>query len=269
MESLTTWGLTHVIELIATAPSMVAEVLFDLTASGPRIDEARRAVERARIPVRVVDRDALRKAGGPDARLVVAVLREFPYCGMAEVIAGAVQPVAHAPGAGAGLLRASAYAPGTGAGEHGRQVVVALDSVTDPGNLGAVARSARFFGAAGLIITQDRCAEVNAAALRRSAGALTALKVARVTNLVRALQELKEAGFWIYGAAARDGVRPDRERFPERSCLVLGAEDKGMRTLVARHCDVLLTVPGQFESLNVASCASVLLYEWARQGQGD
>jgi 23S rRNA (guanosine2251-2'-O)-methyltransferase len=112
------------------------------------------------------------------------------------------------------------------------------------------------------VLPKDRSVEVNAAAMRRSAGALAVLPVSRVVNLVRALEELKAAGFWIYGAVATGGKDPAHEAFSERACLVLGAEDEGLRPLVERTCDILLTVPGQFESLNVSACAAVLMYAW-------
>ncbi len=146
-------------------------------------------------------------------------------------------------------------------------VIVALDEVTDPQNLGAVARSAECTGATGLVIPERRSAEVTAAVCKASAGAVEYLPVARVRNLADFLAEAKAAGCWCYGAAA--GARTPYRSVDWRGgvVLVLGAEGRGLRPRVAGTCDDLVALPmrGRIESLNVAATASVLLYEMLQQ----
>ncbi len=142
-------------------------------------------------------------------------------------------------------------------------LVVALDEVTDPGNLGAIVRSAVFFGASALVLPERNCAGVSSTVVRRSAGAVMQLPVARVTNLVRSLRRLQDAGFWVYGTSPSGASDLAQEEFAPRSCLVLGSEGKGMRPLVSRSCDAQVGLKGQFESLNVASFAAILFYQWA------
>ena len=142
-------------------------------------------------------------------------------------------------------------------------LIVALDEVTDPQNLGAVARTAEAVGATGVVIPERRSAEVTAAVCKASAGAVEHLPVARVRNLADFLADAKAAGAWCYGAAV--GARTPY-RTPDYSggvVLVLGAEGKGLRPRVADACDDLVSLPlrGRIESLNVSATAAVLLYE--------
>jgi 23S rRNA (guanosine2251-2'-O)-methyltransferase len=142
-------------------------------------------------------------------------------------------------------------------------VVVALDEVTDPQNLGAVCRSAECAGASGVVIPERRAAEVTPAVCKASAGAVEHLPVARVRNLADFLADAKAAGCWCYGAAA--GARTSYRAVDWRGgvVLVLGAEGRGLRPRVAAACDDLVALPlrGRIESLNVSATASVLLYE--------
>jgi 23S rRNA (guanosine2251-2'-O)-methyltransferase len=146
-------------------------------------------------------------------------------------------------------------------------VLVVLDEVTDPHNLGAVARSALAAGAGGLVVPRHRSAHVTPAAVKASAGTLEYLPVAQVTNVVRFLHRARDAGFWIYGAAGEAEVSYLQTDLTGRIVVVAGAEGRGLRPLVARTCDVLLSIPMQppVESLNVSVAAALLLYEARRQ----
>jgi 23S rRNA (guanosine2251-2'-O)-methyltransferase len=146
-------------------------------------------------------------------------------------------------------------------------VLVVLDEVTDPHNLGAVARTALAAGAGGLVVPRHRSAHVTPAAVKASAGALEYLPVAQVTNVVSFLRRARDAGFWIYGAAGEAETPYVRADLTGRIVLVAGAEGRGLRPLVARTCDVLLSIPMQppVESLNVSVAAALLLYEARRQ----
>jgi len=178
-----------------------------------------------------------RLCGSPDHQGVVAEVDPYPYAD---------------PGA---LLRRS------------DALIVALDQVQDPRNLGAVCRSAEFAGAAGVVIPERRSAEVTAVACKTSAGAVEHLDVARVRNLADWLGEAKQAGFWIWGADAEASQAPWDADLAGPTVLVLGAEGKGIRPRVASACDGLVALPrrGRVESLNVSAAAAALLFEAARQ----
>lgn len=149
-----------------------------------------------------------------------------------------------------------------------RSLIIALDHVTDPGNLGAVARSAEVAGADAVIVPSRRSAAVGPAAFKASAGALAHLPLCQETNLVRALERLKEAGYWIAGA---DGSAPQVAwdcDLDGRLVIVLGSEGEGLSRLARETCDFLVRLPvaGQVDSLNVAQAATVLAFEWVRRG---
>ena len=146
-------------------------------------------------------------------------------------------------------------------------LIVALDEVQDPQNLGAIARSAEAAGAAGLIIAERRSAEVTPAAAKASAGAVEHLPIAQVRNLADFLGEAKEAGCWCYGAESAAAASYLEADLKGGVVLVLGAEGEGLRPRVAATCDLLVALPlhGRIESLNVSAAAAVLLFEAVRQ----
>jgi 23S rRNA (guanosine2251-2'-O)-methyltransferase len=142
-------------------------------------------------------------------------------------------------------------------------VLVALDEVTDPQNLGAIVRTAECSGATGVVIPERRSAEVTPAVAKASAGAVEHLPIARVRNLTDFLADAKEAGCWAYGAAAGAGTPYRAPDYSGGVVLVLGAEGKGLRPRVASACDDLISVPleGRIGSLNVSATAAVVLYQ--------
>ena len=146
-------------------------------------------------------------------------------------------------------------------------LLVALDEVTDPHNLGAICRTAECAGATGVVVPRHRSAEVTPAVCRASAGAVEHLAVARVRNLADFLGEAKEAGCWCYGASASGPVPYDAPDYQGGVVVVLGSEGRGLRRRVAGACDQLVSVPihGRLESLNVSATAAVLLYEILQQ----
>ena len=147
------------------------------------------------------------------------------------------------------------------------ELIVVLDHVTDPGNLGAIARSAEVLGAAGLIVAKDRAAAVTPAAFKSAAGALSHLPIAQVTNISRALEQVKEAGYWVAGASEQADVSAWDAELSGKIALVMGAEGKGLSRLVQKNCDFLVKLPqyGKVNSLNVAQAATALMYEYTRQ----
>jgi 23S rRNA (guanosine2251-2'-O)-methyltransferase len=177
-----------------------------------------------------------RLCGSPDHQGVVAEVDPYPY------------------GDPVGML----------AGEH---LLVALDQVQDPRNLGAVCRSAEFAGAAGVVIPERRSASVTPVVCKASAGAVEHIEVAHVRNLADWLAAAKEAGFWIWGADADADAAPWGVDLTGPTVLVLGGEGKGLRPRVADSCDGLVALPrrGRIDSLNVSAAATALLFEALRQ----
>ena len=141
-------------------------------------------------------------------------------------------------------------------------LVVCLDEVQDPHNLGAVCRVAETAGAAGVVVPERRAAEITPAVCKASAGAVEHLPVARVRNLADWLGQAKEAGAWVYGADAGAEVPYDQPDYRGRVVLVLGSEGRGIRPRVAAACDQVVALParGRIESLNVATAAAALVY---------
>ncbi len=155
------------------------------------------------------------------------------------------------------------YAPAVALLEDPEALVVCLDQVQDPQNLGSVCRVAECAGAAGVVIPDRRAAEVTPAVCKASAGAVEHLPVARVRNLADFLAGAKEAGAWVYGASGAAGAAPyTTPDYGGRVVLVLGAEGAGLRPRVAQACDALVALPmrGRVESLNVATAAAALVY---------
>jgi 23S rRNA (guanosine2251-2'-O)-methyltransferase len=185
-----------------------------------------------------LERDLTERAGTRDHQGVVAVVEPYRYADAYELAAAE------------------------------RPLLAVLDRVTDPRNLGAVARSAEGAGATGIVVPAHGSAVVTPAVARASAGAIEHLPVAVVTNLARYLEEVKSGDLWIFGAAGDEGARSLWETdLSGGVALVLGAEGKGLRPLVRRMCDALVSIPlfGHVESLNVSVAAAVLLYEARRQ----
>jgi 23S rRNA (guanosine2251-2'-O)-methyltransferase len=141
-------------------------------------------------------------------------------------------------------------------------LVVVLDEVQDPRNLGAVARVAECAGASGLVIGERRSAQVTPVVCKASAGAVEHLPVARVRNLADYLAQAKEDGAWVYGASASDAVPYDQPDYRGKVVVVLGSEGRGLRPRVREACDQLIALPlrGRIESLNVSAAASAVLY---------
>ncbi len=153
------------------------------------------------------------------------------------------------------------------AAEGEQALIIALDGVTDPHNLGAVIRTAAAFGAAAVIVAKDRSAPLNDAAVRASAGGVAHVPLMRVTNLSRALRQLTTQGYWVMGTAADAGTTVWDADLAGAIVLVLGAEGDGMRRGVASACDLTLhlPLPGAIGSLNVSVFAGIACAEVARQ----
>ena len=234
----------------------------------PPAGPPRREVLYGRNPVREALRAGRRRVHGVWATTGAA---KEPWLAGARVEVARPEDVAARCGSDAhqGICAEVDPFPYAGAAELLAQddpLVVALDEVQDPQNLGAIARSAEAAGATGLVLPERRSAEVTAAAAKASAGAVEHLPIARVRNLADFLAEAKAAGCWCYGADAGGGARYDEPDYRGGTVLVVGAEGKGLRPRVAAACDAIVSIPlhGRVESLNVSAAAAIVLFEISR-----
>ncbi len=237
--SETVYGINAVKEAIGSRP--VEYVLVAQGQSSRRVQEIIETCRKAAIAVRFAPRPALdREAGNARHQDVVAVCAAKAYDDLETLASSRPHPL-----------------------------LVVLDSVEDPGNLGAIVRTAVASGADGLVIPQRRAAGLSPAVARAAAGAVEHLKIARVTNLVRSLVELKERGVWVYGFEAQAEKSYLEIDYTGSCALVLGGEGRGLHRLVREACDGLARIPlyGPVPSLNVSVAAAVVLYEAARQRQ--
>jgi 23S rRNA (guanosine2251-2'-O)-methyltransferase len=221
----------------------VQSVLIARGRHGDRLEEIVRLARRNGVPVRFEERPQVdRAAGTREHQGVVALLAGETSVSLEELLAGNGSPAA------SGLL-------------------VLLDGVEDPQNLGAIIRSALAAGAGGVVIPERRAAGLTDAAVRASAGAAAHLQVARVTNLARSMEEIKEAGYWIIGLDERAEKRHTDIDLSGPVAFVLGGEGQGLHQLVKERCDFVVSIPttGPVRSLNVSVSAGVVLFEAVRQ----
>jgi len=228
-------GIHPIVEALK-AKRPLERVLVAQGAGGPRMQEVIDLARRAQVPVRFEPRSALDRLAGSSAHQgVVAMGAARHYADLEQAAAG--------------------------------ELIVVLDGVEDPHNLGAIIRTAHAAGASSIIIPERRAAGVTDVVAKAAAGALEHLPIARVTNINRALEELKERGFWIYGLDERGQDSYDSVDYGSPTAFVLGGEGKGLHEQVRKHCDLLVRIPmaGKISSLNVSVAAGVVLFEWKRR----
>ena len=228
-------GIHPVAEALRAARPL-DRILIAQGAGGPRLQEIIDLARRAGVPIRFEPRAALERLAGSAAHQgIVALGAARKYAGIESVI--------------------------------GSSLVVVLDGVEDPHNLGAIIRTAHAAGAGAVVIPERRAASLTDVVAKAAAGALEHLPVARVTNVNRTLEELKEAGYWIYGLDERGTEAYNRIDYAAKSAIVLGSEGKGLHDQVRKHCDVLVRIPmaGKISSLNVSVAAGIVLFEWRKR----
>jgi 23S rRNA (guanosine2251-2'-O)-methyltransferase len=236
------WGRHPVLALLRSGGRRTDEIAVLAGGRGP-LSEVVALARRAGVKVSYRTRDQLTAmAGTTDHQGVVARVAAADYCDLEDLLA----------------------IPGR---RRETPFFLALDQVQDPRNFGALLRTADAFGIHGVIVPKHHAVGLTDAAARTAMGAVEYVAVARETNLVSTLEKLKESGIWIYGAAAEGGMAPWAADLRGPLCLVLGGEGEGLRSLVARTCDVTVSVPmrGGVGSLNVAAAGAALCYEVARQ----
>lgn len=242
------WGTHPVVEALTKEPERVTEVILVKERHGKKQEEIIELARNAGVKVSFVS--ALRLTGegasqarhqGVVARTSASSLLDFEV--LVEKFAARVQ-----------------------AGERPRFIV--CDTLQDPHNIGAIIRSALASGASGVVLTRERSAPLGGAAAKASAGAMSHIDISQVTNLVSALQKLKEAGAWIFGAVKDDSAQSlYATDLTVPACVVVGSEGKGIRPLVRKECDILVSIPmaGTLDSLNSSVAAAVILFEAMRQ----
>ena len=231
MKQETIFGIRPVVEALRSGRRRVFEVL---DAVGDR--EVAKAANARSVGVKKVSRQRIEElTRGAVHQGVAARVEPYPYSGLEEILS-TPEPL-----------------------------ILVLDGVTDPRNLGAVLRAADGAGASGVVVPKDRAVGVTAAAVKASAGASEHMRVARETNLKRAIDRMKQAGLWVY-AAGTGGTPYTELDLAGPLALVLGSEGRGVRRLVREACDGEISIPmlGAVESLNVSVAAAVLLYEARR-----
>ncbi len=217
---------------------------------------------------RPLDRVLIAKgAGGPRIQEIVGLCRQNGIAVRFEprdVLERASDNHAHQ-----GIVAYGAAAQYAKAGEaiENAKLIVVLDGVEDPHNLGAIVRTAHAAGADAIMIPERRAAGLTDSVAKAAAGALEYLPVVRITNVSRTLEDLKEKGFWIYGLDERGDQQYDQVEYAVPTAIVLGGEGKGLHQLVQKHCDYLIRIPlaGKISSLNVSVAAGVVLFEWKRR----
>jgi 23S rRNA (guanosine2251-2'-O)-methyltransferase len=233
----------HAVREALAAGRPLQTVLLARGRHGGRLEEIVRLAKRNGVPVRFEDRVRLDQvAGTREHQGVVAMVASKSAIALEDLLARPSQQ----------------GAPG---------LLVLLDGVEDPQNLGAIIRTALAAGAAGIVIPERRAAGLGDAAARASAGAVAHLPVARVTNLPRSMETLKSAGYWLVGLDERAERRYTDVDLTGSVALVLGGEGKGLHQLVRERCDFLVSIPsrGPVPSLNVSVAAGVALFEVLRQ----
>ncbi|MGJ5813742.1 23S rRNA (guanosine(2251)-2'-O)-methyltransferase RlmB [Paludibaculum fermentans] len=206
-------------------------------AAGPRLQEIIELCRTAKLPVRFDTREALDR-----------LVKGLPHQGVVAVpstqVALTLESVLNRPG-----------------------LLVVLDGVEDPHNLGAIVRTAHAAGATAVVIPERRAVGLTETVAKAAAGALALLPVVKVNNINRALETLKQHGFWIYGVDERGKQNYSDTEFTNPAAIVLGGEGRGLHEQTRHHCDFLIRIPmaGQIASLNVSVAAGVVLFDWRRR----
>ena len=236
------YGINPVLEALR-GKRRAFELFVSGTSGDRRLDKVLLLAKGKEVPVRQREKKDLSRLCGTEHHQGVALrIEAFSYADLADI-----------------LERWRT------AGESG--LLVVLDGVQDPQNLGALIRSAACAGAHGVIIPKDRAVGVTATVEKTSAGAVETVPVAQVANISQALEELKEAGFWVYGAVGESAASLYDQDFRGNVVVVIGGEGEGIRQLVRRKCDHLVAIPirGGVNSLNASVAGGVVLFEIVRQ----
>ena len=243
MEDGLVMGVNPIIEKLRSSPEEISLIALSRGTLRPILrsiegDAQRLGIKIDYLPAKELDQ----LARGESHQGVIARVRAYSYASALE-------------------LKETA-----GSKPHPERILI-LDGITDPRNFGAILRTAEAAGVLDIVIPKDRSVGITPAVFKASAGAVTHLRVYRVTNLRRIISSLKRKGFWIVGLNADARQDYDTEQYSKKLAIVLGSEGRGIRPLIAKECDHLVRIPmaGKIASLNVSVAAGVLLYEVLRQ----
>lgn len=233
------YGINPIKVLLAQQETSLKKIVIADGRGGSSVKEIVDGARQKKIPVEWRERQYLDElTGRTDHQGIVGFRDSFAYADLDDLLKNRNPLLSH-------------------------DLILILDSILDPQNLGSIIRSAHCLGANGVVIPTDRSASVTPAVIKASAGSAEQLPVARVTNLSQTIDYLKDKGFWVFGADAHEGKNIKEQNFNGPMVLVLGSEAKGIRPLVKKKCDFLVTIPmaGNFDSFNVAVAAGIIQYE--------
>ena len=239
------YGFHPVMEALTAGRRTMYTLMVDRTALSDRQTRVVEVAEKRGVPCQTLTPDQIRAACGSDQHQgVAAAVSPLPTDSMESIVADTVQ-------------------------KDGPCLLVLLDSIVDPNNLGAIVRTAHCVGADALVVPKDRAVGATPAVSKASAGALEHTRLCRVTNLVGTIQWLKKGGVWVAGLSMHADQTVFQANLKGPLALVVGGEEKGLRPLVRQHCDFLVSIPlrGRVDSLNASAAAAVVLYEAFRQRQ--
>lgn len=241
------YGVLPILEALRSGKRNIEQITIAEGAQVNRLRDLLHLAKEQRVVVNRVPKNALAKFVEPGANHqgVVATIAAAKYAEAEQIL--------------------DVLSEKAGSGDE--PLAVVLDGVEDPRNLGAIARTAECAGAHGIFLPERRAVGLTEAAVKTAAGALEYLPVAKVVNLNRLIEDLKECGIWIVGASANAKMSYTDWDWAQPTAIVLGSEGKGLHRLVEENCDALVKIPlsGKIESLNVSVAAGVILYEARRQ----
>ena len=230
------YGFHPVIELLTSQPSKVKKLILAKEIKTSKRQKLLILAQEKDVPVKIYPRIYLDKllektTSKPVHQGILALLKEFSFCELETLISS--------------------------------RLLLALDHIQDPQNLGNIIRSAYAFGVDGVILPKDRSVSITPSVIKASAGAVIKVPISRITNLAQTLDKLKSKGFWIVGTVVKDGIPLWDFKPPFPLVVVVGHEQKGLSRLIREKCDFLITIPmkSNIGSLNVAIATAVCLYE--------
>lgn len=243
-----TWGIHPVLELLRTSPERITELTLQKDRRGDSWQEIIDIGRAAGVKITFAERFKI--IGSPEGNVThqgvvakAAPVALVPFNEILEILERKVR-------------------------NNQRPRVLACDTLQDPHNLGAIIRSAHASGVGYVLLTRERSAPLGGTAAKAAAGSLSHVSISRVTNLAEALQSLKDIGMWVLGAVKDpDGTSVYQTDLDMPACLVIGNEARGIRPLVRRQCDILVSIPtcGEIESLNSSVAGAVIMFEMYRQ----
>ena len=237
------FGINPVLETLKASSQDVMEILVSQSSDRPLLNLIREEAQRRRVRLLSVGNKILdHLVGGQRHQGVIARVQPFRYQEFAELIENITAP------------------------STAEQILI-LDGLTDPRNFGALLRTADAVGVRHIVIPRDRSVDVTPVAVKASAGAARHVNIVKVTNLRRAILDLKEHGYWVAGLDARSKKTIYETDFPLRLAILIGNEGTGARPINLRECDLTVSIPmlGKVSSLNVSVAGAVFLYELLRQ----